>query len=152
MESSGCHVVRLCEVIAWRQWQRACPLVWPLADGQLRQKWALGIGQQSFDFLGEWFFQLAQILRDVARYRVPHWINEYVDVLGHHDEADQLNLTFLPSDVDGLAQPTRPVVIGQQRHSPIPGKRQLVEMARLVEMPNLLPMMLRLSHDRDDIA
>ncbi len=73
-------------------------------------------------------------------------------MLGYQDKPDQLDLAFLPGQVDGFAQPTPPNVIDQQRHSPIAGKRQLVKMPRLVEMPNLLPMLLRPSHDRNYAA
>jgi hypothetical protein len=72
-------------------------------------------------------------------------------MFGHQHKTDQLNIGFLTRGIDASTQPLTPVVICQKRQSTITGKGQFVKMAGLVKMPNLLPMLSRLGHDRNYI-
>ena len=64
-------------------------------------------------------------------------------------KSDQLKRRLLQGGIHTTRQPTSPVGIRQQRHPPITRKGQLVEVTRLVKMPDLFTMGLIYGHVDD---
>ena len=66
--------------------------------------------------------------------------NQQMDVLGHVNERVQEVLVALNCPIDALLEHHAPGVLGRQWEKVIAGKRQFLEVVRLVEMPNPFAM------------
>jgi hypothetical protein len=78
------------------------------------------------------------------------WIYQQMNVFGHEHEANETHVGLFNCRGETLGQNPSPRVVRQQRHSMETGKCQLVEMARLMEMPDGLTVR-HVKHPVNDI-
>lgn len=61
-----------------------------------------------------------------------------MDVLGHEDESDEVNLCLLVGIVERACEAGSPILVRQERELVVTREAELVEMARLMGMANEL--------------